>query len=359
MKTLNQSRIHAIKPILIAAGLAAAATVSAWATDAPLGLTADSSNTAASSVVVDPELAAQAKWRALMAQTPSPDEGCFHASYPSIVWEKEACKVAQPRVRPVHVKLTDDTEEVVGNTNDYVAEAKGLITLASGGFSTKGVKSEKSVGVAAFHDAGILGSNEYSLQLNTNAKETTSACAGHSGCTVWQQFAYATNYIGPGEAAVFMQYWLLNWGSSACPSGWSKYEDTDCVTNSDLQPAPDVPITDLAKLGLGATAAAGGNDSVTFSYGTDAYGITGKDKVLDISSVWNKAEFNVLGDAGGSRADFNSGSSIAVTLVVLDGSTAAPTCVAHGGTTGETNNLNLGKCSAFSGIPNIQFTESN
>jgi hypothetical protein len=358
MKMPNRSRIHAIKPILIAAGLAAAATVSASATDALPGLTADSSNSAAGSVVVDPESAAQTKWRALMAQTATPDEGCFHASYPNNVWEKEDCKVAQPRVRPVHVKLTDNTEDVVGNTNDYVAAAKGLITLASGGFSTKGVKSEKSVGVAAFHDAGILGSNEYTLQLNTNAKETTSACAHHSGCTVWQQFVYSTDYIAPGEAAVFMQYWLLNWGSSACPSGWSKY-DADCVTNSALKPVPDVPITDLGKLGLGATATAGGNDSVTFSYGTEAYGITGKDKVLDISSVWNKAEFNVLGDAGGSRADFNSGSSIAVTLVVLDGSTAAPTCVAHDGTTGETNNLNLGKCEAFSGIPNIQFTEYN
>jgi hypothetical protein len=40
---------------------------------------------------------------------------------------------------------------------------------------------------------GILGSNEYSVQLNTNFTGTTSVCAGHSGCTVWQQFIYATD----------------------------------------------------------------------------------------------------------------------------------------------------------------------
>ena len=359
MKTPNHSRIHAIKPILIAAGLAAAAAVPASATDAPAGLTADSSNTAAAAAIVDPESVAQAQWRETMKQLPTPDEGCFHGSYPDIVWERVDCTVAQPRVHPEHVKLTDENMEVVGNGNDYAAGATGLITWASGGFiDIKGVKSEDSVGVAAFHDHGILGPNEYTLQLNTNAGKTTSACAGHNGCTVWQQFVYSTDYIAPGKAAVFIEYWLLNWGSSACPSGWGKY-NSDCVRNSALEPAPDVPITDLGKLALGATAAAGGNDSVTFTYGTESWSMTTKDKVLDISSVWNKAEFNVLGDAGGSRADFNSGSSISVQLIVLDGSTAAPKCLANAGTTGETNNLNLGACSAHSGIPFIQFSESN
>jgi hypothetical protein len=233
-----------------------------------------------------------------------------------------------------------------------------LITLASGGFTIKGVKSEKGVGVAAFGGGGILGPNEYSLQVNTNANDTTSKCAGHSGCTVWQQFVYSPDYNVPGEAAVFMQYWLIGWGSSACPSSWGKYK-TDCFKNSTYVPAPDVPITDLGKLGLMGTATAGGNDSVVFTFGTDSYSITGKDSVLDISSVWKEAEFNVVGNAGGSRADFNSGSSVTVTLVLFDGSTAAPTCVANGGTTGETNNLNLGTCSAFGGIPYIEFTESN
>ncbi|MGB0064414.1 MAG: hypothetical protein WBP85_08210, partial [Terracidiphilus sp.] len=66
---------------------------------------------------------------------------------------------------------------------------------------------------------------------------------------------------------------------------------------------------------------------------------------------------------GGSRADFNSGSSVTVKIAVSDGSTAAPTCVSPNseeGTTGETNNLTLHSCSAASGsTPSILFTESD
>jgi hypothetical protein len=233
-----------------------------------------------------------------------------------------------------------------------------LITEASGGFTTTGVKSEKSVGVALFGGGGILGPNEYSLQINTNANETTSRCAGHSGCIVWQQFIYATDYNVKGKGAVFIQYWLIGWGTKACPSGWGT-SGTDCYKNSKSINVPDIKITALGNLALEGTAKAGGNDSAVFTNGTKAYTVTAKDSVLDISSVWQQAEFNVVGDAGGSRADFNKGSSITVTLIVFDGSTAAPTCVANDGTTGETNNLNLGACTASGGIPNIQFTESD
>ena len=97
---------------------------------------------------------------------------------------------------------------------------------------------------------------------------------------------------------------------------------------------------------LTGTATAGGDDSVTLYYGSDVYSVSANDDVLDISSVWDKAEFNVVGNGGGSRADFNSGSSITVSLFLSDGSTSAPTCVANDGTTGETNNLKLGTCAA-------------
>ena len=110
---------------------------------------------------------------------------------------------------------------------------------------------------------------------------------------------------------------------------------------------------------LEGTASPGGNDSVVFANGNSTYSITAKDSVLDISSVWRESEFNVVGNGNGSRANFNRGSSIIVTIVLADGSTSAPTCVLNGGTTGETNNLNLGICAAFSGTPNIQFIEGN
>jgi hypothetical protein len=343
MQSRAESLRGSIKRILLAGGLAAAAALPAWAASGTDG-------------AVAPDSTAIHQWRALMAQMATPEEGCFHASYPSTVVEKVDCSTDhQPGIHPVHRKPSGDTPEVVGNGDDYVAEATGLLTWAEGIFAISGVKSEKSVGGSG----GILGSNEYSVQLNTNIRETTDACKGHSGCTVWQQFVYATDYVKSGTAGVFMQYWLINWGSSACPSGWIT-DAPDCYKNSLIEPATDISITDLGDVALTANATAGGNDKVEFYYGSDYWWVTEPDSVLDISSVWNKVEFNVVGDAGGSEADFNSGSSITPSIYLADGSTAAPKCIANDGTTGETNNLNLGGCSVSGGsYPSMQFSESN
>jgi hypothetical protein len=121
-----------------------------------------------------------------------------------------------------------------------------------------------------------------------------------------------------------------------------------------------MPITSLHNLTLSGSAVAGGNDTVVFNNGTHAYPISGADSVVNIASVWRQSEFNVVGNAGGSRANFNSGSAVTVKIALTDGSTAAPSCVAGAGSTGQTNNLNLGSCTASTGsTPLIQFTESN
>jgi hypothetical protein len=388
MKTPNHSKTL-IKPLIIAIGLASAVAASAWGAELPDAVAGASAGNAATDRAVDPESAARANWRKLMTQNSAPATGCFHASYPSLLWEKVACKTGQPRVHPTHIEPTDGAPETVGGTgsdtgivnNDWVAHATGLITQAIGGFYTSNVTSENGVGVPQNGDGGILGPNEYSIQLNTNDLESTSACAGHNGCHVWQQFIYATDYSGPGEAEVFMQYWLLHWelqcttsvttncchyGAFCCPnSGWTQWNTTtnivNCYANSFRSPAPDVPITDLENLTLEGSATAGGIDTVALSYyDSEVYSTGFPDYVLDISSVWNKAEFNVLGNGDGSRADFNRGASITVQLDLLDGSTSAPNCLANGGTTGESNNLNAGACTSSGGaIPYIQFTESN
>jgi len=157
-----------------------------------------------------------------------------------------------------------------------------------------------------------------------------------------------------------MQYWLINWGTSKCPTSFTK-SSPDCYTNSAITTAPDMPITDLGELTLSGSAIAGGNDTVVFNNGSDAYSASGSDSKLDISSVWQQTEFNVVGDAGGSRADFNTGASVTVKIALTDGSTSAPTCVADSGSTGETNNLDLSKtCTASAGSsPSIQFVEAN
>lgn len=306
---------------------------------------------------------AQASWRESMAHIATPSEGCFEATYPSVIWHQAACHEVVPRVAPVpRFRLFNrGAAQTAGNGNDYTLQTTSLITQAVGTFpSVTGVTSEKGVGVAAYGGGGILGANEYSLQINSSFDDTTSACKGHSGCTVWQQFVYAPDYEVQGSAAVFMQYWLIGYGSSRCPSGFGSDGEGDCYKNSAAATAPDVPATQLANVKLTGTVTNGGNDTVVFTNGTKAYSSSGKDSVLYLAQVWKVGEFNVVGNAGGSEAQFNSGSSITVKLAVTDGSTAAPSCVANSGSTGESNNLNLGSCSTGGGsTPYIQFTESN
>jgi hypothetical protein len=74
---------------------------------------------------VDPEAMARENWGAVMAHSPTAPEGCFHASYPSFVWEQVECNVAQPRVHPVRRQPTQGGEDVTGNGNDYVAKIGG------------------------------------------------------------------------------------------------------------------------------------------------------------------------------------------------------------------------------------------
>jgi hypothetical protein len=305
------------------------------------------------------DAAARDAWRAAISQNTDLEEGCFVTSYPDTVWHEVDCQDLQPRAHTVVHK--PGMGLVAGNGNDYVAESSGLTSGALGSFPTvTGVKSEKSVGVPEYGDGGILGANEYSLQLNTNFTGTTAACHGHSGCVVWQQFIYATDYAVEGEAAVFMQDWIINWGDSACPSGFGSDGEGDCYGNSNYVSAPDVKPTSLGSLSVSGAAKSGGNDTVVFTDGTTAYSVSQADSTLDISQVWKESEFNVVGDAGGSRADFNEPVSVTVKVALTDGSSSAPTCVADAGTTGESNNLNLGKCTSTSGSsPYIEFTESN
>lgn len=332
----------------------------------------------------DVEFQAHATWREVMHYVKTPVAGCFHASYPSTQWEQVEC-AAPPAYRSALPKAANRAQ-VVGNGYDYVAQVPSghLLSSAVGSFpAVKGVKTEKSVGVPAFGDGGILGSNEYTLQVNTNFYNGSAACAGYSGCFAWQQYVMSTNTPVSltsnkltGKTEVFIEYWLINYGidngSNICPAGFidggadSEGPGDDCVQNTPATVIYNgqLPITQLASLQLSGSAAAKGTDKATVTYGTEAYTATVADSYTDIASGWTQAEFNVLGNAGGSRADFNtSGVSITAKIAVTDGSTSAPTCVSpssYDGTTGETNNLTLGKCTATSGsTPYITFIESN
>jgi hypothetical protein len=283
-------------------------------------------------------------WREAIVETEVPAEGCFHASYPSLAWIQVECSVA-PNVpyRPRSGRIS----ETVGDGNDYAAEvSSGLIKKTVGSFpKVSGVTAEK----------GLLGANDYSLQLNSNFMNTT-ACDGASDpakCLDWEQFVYSSGY----EQA-FMQYWLINW-NNPCPSGWFS-AGNDCYTNSAAVAVPREVITKLKTLKLSGAAKKGGIDTLVFTVATEAYSTTGSDSVVDLATAWTESEFNIVGDGDGSEAIFNSGSSVTVKVAVSNGSKNTPICASDAGTTGETNNLNLGSCAGTGGAaPYIEFIESN
>lgn len=370
MKFEARSIVH----IAVAAGLASMSYL-------PLAYAGQSGDDAVDSV----DAQAHEVWRSVMHQMSAPGEGCFHASYPSTRWDKVQCAPVPGYRSALRLPANREAirEQTVGNGYDYVAQAPSghLFSLAAGSFPTvSDVTSEKSVGVAAFGGGGILGKNEYTLQVNTNFYHS-AACGSYANCLAWQQYVLSTNTPVSltsnqltNETEVFIEYWLIDYGSSsrsACPSGFinggadAQGPGVDCVQNTPatLVAKGQIPITDLASLKLSGSAKSAGTDAATATFGSEAYTATVKDSYTDIASGWSQAEFNVLGNAGGSRADFNSGASVTVKIALTDGSTSAPACVspsAYDGTTGETNNLSLGGCSSVSGsAPSIEFTESN
>ena len=306
---------------------------------------------------------AHAQWRESIINSETPGEGCFQATFPATQWEPAPCRAVSEHTHPIPRRSRSHEPQTTGDGNDYALVADGLLISQTVGSlpSVTGVTSESSVGVQQFGDGGILGPNEYSLQINSNANLGSAACSGGAaGCTIWQQFIYATDYEGPGSAAVFIQYWLLGYGANGarCPSGFGTY-GTDCFKNSPYVTVPDVPITGLGNLKMTGAAVKGGNDTVTFANGSQAYSVSASDSVLDLATVWEQSEFNVVGDAGGSEAEFNTGTQIAVNVAAQYGSTSAPACASNAGTTGETNNLDLSPCVTAGGTtPSIQFTES-
>ena len=334
---------HGVIRMAIAAGVLSAAWLSL---------------TVAAQAAENAEALAQQAWRKAIAQTEVPAAGCFHASYPSLEWNKVECVEAphiplrnpSQRTGPLRETVSDSNQpvsETVGDGYDYVAEvSSGLISKTIGSFpKVKGVTSETGEGV----------SNSYSLQLNSNFMNTAT-CDGASNppqCLDWLQYAYVST---PYEVA-FMQYWLINW-NNPCPAGWFGYGN-DCYTNSAGVNVPQEGVSELKTIKLSGSAVADGLDTLVMTVGKEAYSTTGEDSVVYLATAWTESEFNIFGPGGGSEAIFNTGSSITVKVAVTNGTKNAPVCV-NNGTTGETNNLNLGPCAGKGGAaPYIKFTESN
>jgi len=293
---------------------------------------------------------AQLSWRDAIAAMPTAD-GCFQATYPNMAWESVACTAApsraigSPRAKlPAGVLDAADGPFLVGDGADYALHVPGLISTSTGSFP-------QVTGVTTESDGGVR--NGYSIQLNSNFMTGTAACRGVSGCLSWAQFVYSSE-----ERAVFIQNWLI--GIGTCPSrSWINAGGGDCFMNSAAVSASTIAITSLANLKMTGSATTG-TDSLVFANGSQAFRTSESDTVTGLSGAWHESEFNIIGDGGGSEAVFNRGASVRVEITATSGSTAAPTCIANDGTTGETNNLTLGPCTGTGGTaPNIQFTETD
>jgi hypothetical protein len=290
-----------------------------------------------------PSPSAKAAWRDAIAATPTPAAGCFTAEYPSKTWVSVACTTAPER--PYIPRAAGHKGFTVGDGNDYAAVVTSLITSTTGTFPRiKGLTSENDEGQQ----------NDYSLQINSQffASPTCSGASNPKSCLGWEQFVYSS-----GSQAAFMQYWLIDYGNK-CPAGWNSYS-TDCYKNSAAVGVPLQVITQLGNLKLQG-AAGSSTDKLTMTTDTKAYSTSGPDSVVSLAGYWMQSEFNIIGDGGGSSATFNSGTSLTVNIALKTSSSAVPVCKGDDGTTGETNNLNLGKCTAKGGSkPTVKFLESN
>jgi hypothetical protein len=311
---------------------------------------------------------ARQAWRESMVRSEVTEKGCFTADYPSTAWVEVQCQPAVPRaaLRPSKaaalVKSVGAPQTVGGAYGDYAIQGNALIQETIGNFpAVSGLTSESSVSTG---DGGTLGSNDYTLQINSNKNSTTPPLgdcpARATNCWVWQQFVYATNFT-TGTASLYMEYWINGSLGGYCPYPFT-LSAGGCVYDSPHVPVPNQPITQLGNMLLAGMASVNtstctGCDRITFIGGGKVWTQV-VPSVFNLAHWWTQSEFNVFGDGSDSEALFNNGASVSVGVAVIDGTSDTPYCMNFGGTTGETNNLNLSSCAtAVNPWPSIEFTE--
>jgi hypothetical protein len=310
-------------------------------------------------------------WRNGMVQVPPPNSaapggGCFTSFYPNVQWQEVPCAqgVTVPPFPPGPARAPSGGAFTVGNGVDPIpGVTSGQISTAVGSFdSVSGVTSI----------AGEFGPDDYSLQLNSNtfSNPVCSGAGTPAQCVGWQQFVFSNLGCNEGTLpCIFVQYWLIHWGSTTCPAtgGWMFFDnggDEECYTNSNILAPPQQTIANLGNLSVTGMAVSGGVDTLIFSTGSTLYMVQNSDSLLSLAGGWTAAEYNIVGDGNGTGSTFNSGSSIVVRIKVDNGGTSAPACVSGSfeGYTAETNNLYLQPPSGTprsSTQPAIVFTQNS
>ena len=293
-------------------------------------------------------------WQQQVSNLPTPTAGCWEATYPAVAWVSGGsdCAGSSPAPMPVTVGNANDWQAKISSGN--IGESQGYVS------SDSGVTSESDSLVSP------SGTNYYSLQDNSNFFTCNTSDTGGVSADCWEQFVYQ-NDPGASSGYLFIQYWLLGYigGSiTSCPSthtgilAWTQY-GSDCYTDSATPySVPQENPSSLTSVQLKGYADLSGDDEAVFCHTTSCYAVTAPYGVLDLYSNWTYAEWNVLGYGGGSTACFNgsgnpcSGPSGSPSVMVEQylynsaGTNTASTCLS-GGTTGETNSLTLGSCSAI------------
>jgi hypothetical protein len=288
--------------------------------------------------------------------------GCFTRAALEPAWHPVPC--AAPRIVPFTVRGDYDWA-AVHSVGGPIGSASGRVE------AVQDLTSEAQNGTA---------SGTYSLQLNarpfTCDTPYTDGKPVADGC--WVQFVFAAS---PGEAQLLVQFWLLQYRAhyGSCPSasipGGTEWlpAGASCFANGAatlLQVngryfAESVSnLTNLTLSGAVVSTNGSARDEVeltdaTTGYTHGSYLIVLSSDPLDLARLWRASEFNVLGDGGGAEAEFNSGAALLIEQT-LEGPGSAPVHAGcgTGGFSGESNNLELGACSA---VPpdHIVYTEEN
>jgi hypothetical protein len=308
-----------------------------------------------------PSLLERRNFRLKVLAKPTPHHGCFVAHYPNPAWVETPCGTPPKTPNPRALGALPNT---VGGGTDFFTQDTGKISSATGSFDAATGTSPEYGTVG--EDMTTVHPNAYALQLNANTF-STSACAGSSGCTGWEQFIYSQTQCGAGTSCIFIEYWLL-YHANPCPSGqgwhyWNGAGNTvpGCFLNTAYKDLPFQPLTGLGSLALTGSVS-GGNDQISVSVaGGDVYQASNA-SIAGLGQGWNSAEYNLVGDCCNGEAYFTgNNASITVRLASVNGTTSAPTCTSSfSGETAERNNLNLvGGCGTVGGgSPAIVFTES-
>jgi Bacterial Ig-like domain (group 3) len=316
------------------------------------------------------EAAKREAWRKVITRVRFPKPGCFNASYPSTEWKEVPCSTKPPPLQlppPGQGAGRVILENVgLGDSNDWAAGVSGLISTAEGEIISVTPGTTET-------DSLTTESDQFSLQLNSQHFTTPLCNGGNAGCYGWQQFVFA-NQGGMGlssQAVAFIQYWLVNWGTTPCPGEAWRQQGSDCIINVANNPTTWGALSASSLSGATVTAHAGQSASdldnvmvVTASGNAQA---TATANYLNLNVIWNAAEFNVFGYGYGSTANFSNGTTVVVKTGVNSGVTNPPLCVQES-FTGEQNSLNLANktgtstlvcCPYGGGSPNIQFIETN